>query len=75
MRRGEYVWFLDDDSLPGAGALRAYLSALPQWMPEVATGPIVPVADTPVPWWFDLEARQFSAYLARTDYGGDTRIL
>ncbi len=73
--RGEYVWFLDDDSLPDKGALRAYLAALPQWMPEVATGPIIPRAETPVPWWFDLEARQLSAYLARTDYGVETRIL
>jgi glycosyltransferase involved in cell wall biosynthesis len=73
--RGEYVWYMDDDSLPEKPALQAYLAALPQWKPDVATGDIVPKANTPIPWWFDIEAKQFNAYLARTNFVGATRLL
>lgn len=73
--RGEYVWYIDDDSLPRPMALRAYLEKLPEWRPEIATGPIIPKADRPTPWWFDIEAKELSAYLARCDFGNETRIL
>jgi GT2 family glycosyltransferase len=48
---------------------------LPEFDPQLATGPIIPVANTPVPWWFDIDARELSSYLARCDYGDQTRFM
>jgi glycosyltransferase involved in cell wall biosynthesis len=73
--RGRWVWYLDDDSLPRPQALQAYLKALPVFDSQLATGPIIPIANTPVPWWFDINAKQLSNYLARCDFGSETRIL
>lgn len=70
--RGAYLWYLDDDSLPEPGVLEAYLHALPQFDPEVATGPITPVANFSLPRWLDLNAKQFAAYLASSNFGNET---
>ena len=69
---GEYIWYLDDDSLTERTALQAYMTALPVWEPDIATGEITPRADTRIPWWFDIKAKQFDAYLARANFGGET---
>ena len=72
---GEFVWFMDDDSIPLPSTLRVYLEALPKFNPEVATGPIIPLSALPTPWWLDIHARAFRVYLAHANYGNETRWL
>lgn len=72
---GEYIWYMDDDSLPHKNSLCAYTKALSKWKPAIATGPIVAKSKYSLPAWLDIKSSKFDLYLARYNYGNVTKYL
>lgn len=60
--RGEYLAYLDDDSMAPEGYLKKLLAVLDEYRPDIVGGPIVPYYDSPRPRWFKdrYEMRSFA---------------
>jgi glycosyltransferase involved in cell wall biosynthesis len=61
--KGNYLLYLDDDSLAPAGYLKNVLSTIDIHRPDIMGGPVYPYYDSPKPRWFsdDFEIRKFAA--------------
>ncbi len=64
--RGELLYFLDDDAVPTAGWLDAYIDVFRQPDVAAAGGPVEPAFDGPLPAWLD---QRFLPYLSAWDRG------
>ncbi len=64
---GELLFFLDDDAVPAAGWLEAYIGIFRDPQVAAAGGPVEPVFDGPLPDWLD---QRFLPYLSAWDRGG-----
>lgn len=64
--RGDLLLFLDDDALPVAGWMEAYVAALGEGRIAAAGGPVEPIFDGALPEWLD---DRFLPYLSVWDRG------
>lgn len=64
--RGDLILFLDDDALPVAGWIEAYLTAFLSPAVAAAGGPVEPIYDGALPLWMD---ERFLPYLSVWDRG------
>lgn len=64
--RADLLLFLDDDALPAAGWLEAYLEAFGGSRVAAAGGPVEPIFDGALPAWLDA---RFLPYLSAWDRG------
>lgn len=69
---GELIYFLDDDAVPAAGWLEAYIDIFRDPQVAAAGGPVEPLFDGPLPEWLD---QRFLPYLSAWDRGGTSLDL